>query len=102
MILFDDNSAPNLSSAATAQAEPEQNAAMDAGSAETADTPQPTTLTANHDDKHSTSAGNEDFASALENFTTETEEQQSNDDHVIKGAVLKVTPTHMVVDNVAK
>jgi small subunit ribosomal protein S1 len=102
MILFDDNSASNLSSAATAQAEPEQNAAMDAGSAETAETPQPTTLTPSHEDKHSTGGTSEDFASALESFTTETEEAQASEDHVIKGTVLKLTPTHVVVDIGAK
>ncbi|MGC2532609.1 MAG: 30S ribosomal protein S1 [Candidatus Sulfotelmatobacter sp.] len=45
------------------------------------------------DDKH---AG-EDFASALENFTTETEEAVG-EDRVIKGTVLKLTGTHVVVD----
>jgi small subunit ribosomal protein S1 len=39
----------------------------------------------------------EDFASALESFTTETEEAET-DDRVIKGTVLKLTPTHVVVD----
>ncbi|MGB6027085.1 MAG: hypothetical protein WBG40_17955, partial [Candidatus Sulfotelmatobacter sp.] len=42
------------------------------------------------DDKH---AG-EDFASALENFTTETEEAVG-EDRVIKGTVLKLTATHV-------
>src|SRR5260370_1320200 len=45
------------------------------------------------DDKHAT----EDFASALENFTTETEEAVG-EDRVIKGTVLKLTGTHVVVD----
>jgi small subunit ribosomal protein S1 len=45
------------------------------------------------DDKHAT----EDFASALENFTTETEEAVG-EDRVIKGTVLKLTSTHVVVD----
>ncbi len=45
------------------------------------------------DDKHSS----EDFASALENFTTETEEAVG-EDRVIKGTVLKLTSTHVVVD----
>ena len=45
------------------------------------------------DDKHAS----EDFASALENFTTETEEAVG-EDRVIKGTVLKLTPTHVVVD----
>jgi small subunit ribosomal protein S1 len=44
-----------------------------------------------------TSAASDDFAAALENFTTETEESVG-DDHVIKGTVVKLTGTHVVVD----
>ena len=44
-----------------------------------------------------TSAGSDDFAAALENFTTETEEAVG-EDHVIKGTVVKLTATHAVVD----
>jgi small subunit ribosomal protein S1 len=45
----------------------------------------------------------EDFASALENYTTETESPQGGTDgHVIKGTVVKVTATHVVVDFGAK
>src|SRR3954464_5908125 len=41
----------------------------------------------------------DDFATALENFTAEQEaEKQSHEDRVIKGTVLKVTGTHVVVD----
>ncbi len=41
----------------------------------------------------------DDFATALENFTAEQEaEQAANEDRVIKGTVLKITPTHAVVD----
>ena len=43
----------------------------------------------------------EDFATALESFTTEAEEAVS-DERVIKGTVLKLTPTHVVVDIGAK
>jgi small subunit ribosomal protein S1 len=43
----------------------------------------------------------DDFASALESFTTETEEL-AGDDHVLKGTVVKLTPTHAVVDIGAK
>jgi small subunit ribosomal protein S1 len=39
----------------------------------------------------------EDFATALETFSTDTESDVS-DDRVIKGTVLKVTPTHVLVD----
>jgi small subunit ribosomal protein S1 len=47
------------------------------------------------------SGGNEDFASALENFTTESAEAAS-EDNVIRGTVLKVTASHVVVDIGAK
>jgi small subunit ribosomal protein S1 len=43
----------------------------------------------------------EDFATALETFTTESEEAVS-EDRVIKGTVLKLTGTHVVVDIGAK
>src|ERR1700719_1216941 len=43
----------------------------------------------------------DDFASALESFTTESEELES-DDHVLKGTVIKLTYTHVVVDVGAK
>ncbi|HEY7352629.1 MAG TPA: 30S ribosomal protein S1 [Terriglobales bacterium] len=45
--------------------------------------------------------GTEDFASALENFTTEAEELEG-EDHVLKGTVVKLTPTHVAVDIGAK
>src|SRR5205807_9255698 len=43
----------------------------------------------------------DDFASALGSFTTESEELES-DDHVLKGTVIKLTSTHVVVDIGAK
>jgi small subunit ribosomal protein S1 len=46
-----------------------------------------------NDDKHAS----EDFASALESFTTETEEAVG-EDRVTRGTVLKLTSTHVVVD----
>jgi small subunit ribosomal protein S1 len=39
----------------------------------------------------------EDFATALETFTAETE-LQAHDNRPLKGTVLKITPTHVVVD----
>jgi small subunit ribosomal protein S1 len=42
-------------------------------------------------------AGSDDFAAALQSFETETEESVG-DDHVIKGTVVKLTATHVVVD----
>src|ERR1700691_2851856 len=46
-------------------------------------------------------AGSDDFAAALHNFENQTEESVS-DDHVIKGMVVKLTATHVVVDIGAK
>src|ERR1700686_4408278 len=54
--------------------------------------------TQTEDQKH---AAVDDFASALESFTTESEELES-DDHVLKGTVVKLTSTHVVVDIGAK
>src|SRR5437868_8998451 len=53
-----------------------------------------------HEDEQKTAAA-DDFASALESFTTETEEAVG-EDHVLKGTVLKLTSTHVVVDIGAK
>src|SRR5260370_40763027 len=39
----------------------------------------------------------EDFAAALESYTLETEPAPS-EDNVFKGSVIKITPTHVVVD----
>ena len=58
----------------------------------------PDTSSAAHDPQASAS---DDFASALETFTTETEEAVG-DDHVIKGTVVKLTATQVVVDIGAK
>src|ERR1700692_1408123 len=46
-------------------------------------------------------AGSDDFAAALQNFETEAEESVG-DDHVIKGTVVKLTATPVVVDIGAK
>jgi small subunit ribosomal protein S1 len=57
---------------------------------------------AHEDSAHdSSSFGNDDFAAALQNFETETEEAVG-EDHVIKGTVIKLTATHVVVDIGAK
>src|ERR1051325_3596312 len=40
----------------------------------------------------------EDFATALENYTNETEAAAATDDHVIKGTVVNITENHVVVD----
>jgi small subunit ribosomal protein S1 len=49
----------------------------------------------------SAAAGSDDFAAALQHFETETEEAVGGD-HVIKGTVVKLTATHVVVDIGAK
>jgi small subunit ribosomal protein S1 len=56
-----------------------------------------------HDDPspENAGAGSDDFAAALHNFENQTEESVS-DDHVIKGTVIKLTATHVVVDIGAK
>ena len=54
-----------------------------------------------HSDEKQGTGQSDDFAAALETFTTETEEAVG-EDKVIKGIVLKLTPTHVVVDIGAK
>ncbi|MEP6644583.1 MAG: 30S ribosomal protein S1 [Acidobacteriaceae bacterium] len=76
----------------------EQPADSSEGSNRNTDAPEQTHI---QDDNQPFGAGNDDFASALENFTTESEEAAS-DDNVIKGTVLKITATHVVVDIGAK
>jgi len=53
------------------------------------------------EEKPANSNPTEDFASALDSFTTVAEEA-AGEDHVIKGTVLKLTPTHVVIDIGAK
>jgi small subunit ribosomal protein S1 len=102
MSLYDDNTARNFDSATSVQTENEPSAASDVGSAPPTDTPQPVPPTSAAEDKSSLNPSNDDFAAALETFTTEVEEQQASEDHVLKGTVLKLTPTHVVVDIGAK
>jgi small subunit ribosomal protein S1 len=54
-----------------------------------------------HSAHENAAAGSDDFAAALQNFETEAEESVG-DDHVIKGTVVKLTATHVVVDIGAK
>jgi len=101
--LFDDNTARNFDFATTLEDKP-----VTDNPAQEPEHPQPVevarTETETETDKPATSApaATEDFASALETFTTEAEEAASGDDHVIHGTVLKLTPTHVVVDIGAK
>jgi small subunit ribosomal protein S1 len=92
MTLFDETNAPYADSATTTLTE------------------QPTTETQSEQppaaqpvqsEENKSSAASDDFASALESFTTEAEETVG-EDHVISGTVLKLTPTHVFVDIGAK
>jgi len=96
--LLDDNTPHNQDSATTTLTEhveaPPEVSTPEASAAE------PPQLAEAHDERPST-GGVEDFASALESFTTESEEAV-REDKVLKGTVLKLTGTHVVVDIGAK
>jgi small subunit ribosomal protein S1 len=104
--LFDDSTAHNLDSA-TSSSVAEQPAASSQTVLQESTHPEPTELEAQQEVQQDAqaeerpAASPEDFATALETFTTESEEAVS-DDHVLKGTVLKLTPTHVVVDIGAK
>ena len=119
MTLFDDNTAPNLESMThetdthaggpaladapePAQPEPEQPTIAEAitSAPETHAEPAPAPPAPAAMETPAVAA-TDDFAAALENFTTETEESVG-EDHVIKGRVVKLTATHVVVDIGAK
>ena len=95
--MFDDNTAHSLDSATTEVVE--RPADSSEGSTLHSIPPQPTTTSQPQDEKQPGTS--DDFAAALENFTTESKEAVS-EDHVLKGTVLKLTPTHVVVDIGAK
>ena len=101
--MFDETTAHNSESTSTVvtEAEPtteQQHQPEQHQAAATTDHSAETPAAAAADDK---SAATEDFASVLETFTTEAEEAVS-EDRVIKGTVLKLTGTHVVVDIGAK
>jgi small subunit ribosomal protein S1 len=91
MTLFEDSNVPDSSTATLTEQQPttearnEQPAPAAQAAESPAEEPKPV----------------EDFASALESFTTEAEEA-AGDDHVIHGTVLKLTPAHVFVDIGAK
>jgi small subunit ribosomal protein S1 len=105
--LFDETTAHNSESNSTVateaeptteqQHQPEQNQAA-ATTDHSTETHADSAAEVSADDK---AAATEDFASVLESFTTEAEEAVS-EDKVIKGTVLKLTATHVVVDVGAK
>jgi small subunit ribosomal protein S1 len=94
MTLLDETTSHHPESTAT-MTEPEP-AATESQAADAVPDAQPAAAT-----EEKPAAASEDFAAALETFTTEAEEAV-NEDRVIKGTVLKLTPTHVVVDIGAK
>src|SRR5947209_9210088 len=118
MTVYDDSTAHDVNSANSVSAVSEPSAVSSEGQVPSTNTAEPDTTsnpeqkpamsTAATEDKPVTSAADDkpaasidDFASALETFTTEAEEAVS-DDRVIKGTVLKLTDKHVVVDIGAK
>ncbi len=103
MTLFDDNN-PYSDSSTTTLTEQQPDTASEHSEQESAAQPQPV---AEHESQPQAQSQNdeqkpvEDFAAALESFTTETEEA-TGEDHVIHGTVLKLTATHVFVDIGAK
>ncbi len=103
--MFDDSTAHNLESAIS-DPTAEEAAGSSGGAILATANPEPPEAATNHnrqeDEKdEKQGASTEDFAAALATFTTESEEAAS-DDKVLKGTVLKLTPTHVVVDVGAK
>jgi small subunit ribosomal protein S1 len=70
----------------------ENSTTMSGNQTQTQSPEQPTAGVAHKEETHM-----EDFAAALESYTLETEPAPS-EDNVFKGTVIKITPTHVVVD----
>src|SRR5229473_4556163 len=70
----------------------QKNSTMSGNNTQLESTEQPTAGTAHKEETHM-----EDFATALESYTLETEPAPS-EDNVFKGTVIKITATHVVVD----
>jgi len=99
--LFDDNSAHSQDSSSSTSLAERSTASPEDSAPESATPRQQPEMAQHHDQKPATIATTEDFASALETFTTESEEAAS-EDNVLKGTVLKLTATNVVVDIGAK
>src|ERR1700677_2610876 len=119
MTLLDETTAQNSGSNTALATEPEPAVAAPAHASESTDPADEPRFAAQHVTEHDTTAqeiaeheaaqdaqvakpSGEDFASALATFTTESEEAAAGADRVIKGTVLKLTSTHVVVDIGAK
>jgi small subunit ribosomal protein S1 len=109
MILFDDSTARNLDSTIETMTSTSESHSGSSAVADAPETVETTTAEPQASAPNPPAApaetpapvGSDDFAAALENFTTETEEAVG-EDHVIKGTVVKLTATHVVVDIGAK
>ncbi len=101
MTLFDDNTSHNPT--ATVEHEPatSNDAPAQPESQASAEPQPPVEVAQSQTEERPASMPAEDFAAALETFTTEAEEAVG-EDRVIRGTVLKLTPTHVVVDIGAK
>ena len=107
--MFEDTNAPYSDSNTTTLTEPQPTTEVHAAPEPSAAEAQGHAQSAEggaEGDSHAASADEkpapaEDFASVLDSFTAEAAEAVS-EDHVLKGTVLKLTPTHVVVDIGAK
>ena len=97
MTLFDDTNAPYSDSSTTTLTE--QPAEISSEQAHATAAPDSSESQAHAEEQKPAAA--DDFASALESFTTESEETEG-EDHVIHGTVLKLSQTHVFVDIGAK
>jgi small subunit ribosomal protein S1 len=98
--LFDDSTAHNLESAISTPVAEHAAGSSEGSNADSAN-PQPSEIVQKQDERPPLITTTEDFAAALETFTTESEEA-AGEDNVVKGTVLKITATHVVVDIGAK
>src|SRR5690349_9768357 len=107
MTLFDDSNAHDSSTATlteqqpTTDTQPEQTAPAAEAQHQEPAAAEARTAEAQTEAQSEEQKPVDDFASALESFTTEAEET-AGDDHVIHGTVLKVTGTYVFVDIGAK
>ena len=99
--MFDDNTLHNPDSSTSTMTETPESSQEVSTQASAPQPEQQAETQANTQEDKPSAAGAEDFASALENFTTESEEAV-REDKVLKGTVLKLTGTHVVVDIGAK
>ena len=100
--MFDDNTPHNPNSSTSTMTEnPESSLEVSTPEASVPEPQHQAEAATDSQEEKPSAAAAEDFASALENFTTESEEAV-REDKVLKGTVLKLTGTHVVVDIGAK